>query len=91
MARKHFSKNHDGKGLTRGDLTRKIAYSDNRVNVNGWMQRFNEKQVDILTSDRWKKFISPEHDVIIFTDAFFAADVFELQELYEELEGCKNV
>lgn len=91
VARKHFSKNHDGKGLTRGDLTRKIAYSDNKVNVNGWMQRFNEKQVDILTSERWKKFISPEHDVIIFTDAFFAADVFELQELYEELEGCKNV
>ena len=91
VARKHFSKNHDGKGLTRGDLTRKIAYSDNRVNVNGWMQRFNENQVDVLTSDRWKKFINPEHDVIIFTDAFFEADIFELQELNEELEGCKNV
>ena len=42
VARKHFAINEDGKGLIRGDLTHKIAYSDSRVEINGWNQRFNE-------------------------------------------------
>lgn len=91
IARHHFSRNNNGKGLLRGDLVSKIAYSDNRVAVNGWSQRFNEKQVEVLTSDRWNKFLDLSHDVIIFSDDFFEADTEELKELYQELEECSDV
>jgi hypothetical protein len=84
-ARKHFAVNEDNQGLVRGDIIHNIAYSGSRTNVNGWLQRFNEKQIEILTSDKWNKFIDPEHDVIIFTDAFFEADPEELKELQTEL------
>ena len=90
VARRHFAINYDGKGLVRGDLTHKIAYSDSRVEINGWNQRFNEKQKDILCSDKWNKFLNPEHDVIIFTDEFFESGVEELKELYAELTSCKT-
>lgn len=91
VARSHFAINDDGNGLIRGDLTHKIAYSANRVEVDGWLQRFNEKQKDILCSDKWSKFLNPEHDVIIFADCFFDADIEELKTLYKKLEECSDV
>lgn len=84
-AKMHFSKDDDKHGLERGDITHKIAYSDNRVNVNGRMQRFTEEQVEILTSDKWNKFLRKGHDVILFDDNFFDADLEELKELLSEL------
>ena len=86
-AKRHFSINDDTQGIIRGDLTHKIAYSDMRTTVNGWQSRFSEKQAEVLCSDRWKKFLNPEHDVIIFTDGFFEASVDELQKLYDELNA----
>lgn len=85
-AKRHFSINEDTQGMIRGDLTHKIAYADTRATVNGWISRFSETQAEILCSDKWKKFLNPEHDVIIFTDSFFEASVEELQELYNELQ-----
>ena len=84
-AKMHFSKDDDKHGLERGDLTRKIAYSDNRVNVNGWISRFSEEQAEILCSDKWNKFLRKGHDVILFDDNFFDADLEELKELLSEL------
>lgn len=85
VAKRHFAINEDIKGLERGDITHNIAYSDSRVLVGDWNQRFNEDQIELLTSDKWNKFIDPEHDVIIFTDGFFEADPEELKELQTEL------
>lgn len=84
-AKMHFSINDDSQGMIRGDITRKIAYSDSRIDVNGRMQRFSEDQVELLTSDKWNKFLNPDHDVILFADNFFDASVEELKELYNEL------
>lgn len=75
-ARKHFSINEDKNGMLRGDLIEKIAYSN---------KAFNDNQADLLWSDKWNRFLNPEHDVIIFADCFFEADISELQELYNEL------
>ena len=86
-AKMHFAINEDSQGMVRGDITHKIAYSDSRVLVNGRTQRFSEKQVEILCSDKWEKFLNKEHDVIIFTDVFFEANVDELKNLYEELNA----
>lgn len=91
VAKQHFSNNYDGNGLLRGDLTHKIAYSDRRYQVGNWNQRFNEKQIELLCSDKWVKLLNTEHDVIIFNDSFFDADVDELKELYKELEECADV
>lgn len=73
-AKKHFSINDDKQGMIRGDLIEKIAY-----------RSFNDEQIEILCSDRWQKFLNPEHDVIIFADCFFEADVKELNLLYMDL------
>ena len=84
-AKMHFSKDDDKHGLERGDITHKIAYTDSRIEVNGRMQRFTEEQVEILTSDKWNKFLRKGHDVILFDDNFFDADLEELKELLSEL------
>ena len=84
-AKMHFSKDDDKHGLERGDITHKIAYADSRIEVNGRMQRFTEEQVEILTSDKWNKFLRKGHDVILFDDNFFDADLEELKELLSEL------
>lgn len=75
-ARKHFSINEDKNGMLRGDLIEKIAYSN---------KKFEDNQANLLWSDKWNKFLNLEHDVIIFADCFFEADISELQELYNEL------
>ena len=84
-AKMHFSINDDFKGMIRGDITHKIAYSDSKISINKSGHRFSENQVELLTSDKWKKFLNPDHNVILFSDSFFDADVEELQTLYNEL------
>lgn len=84
-AKMHFSKDDDKHGLERGDITHKIAYSDSRVEVNGRVQRFSDKQAEILSSDKWSKFLRNDCDVILFSDEFFDADIEELKELQSEL------
>lgn len=86
-AKMHFSSNDDKHGIERGDITHKIAYSNSRIEANGRKQRFSEQQIEVLCSDKWKKFLNPDHDVIIFADSFFEADLDELKELYEELNA----
>ena len=84
-AKMHFSVDDDKHGLERGDITHKIAYADSRIEVNGRLQRFTEEQVEVLTSDKWNKFLRKGHDVILFDDNFFDADLEELKELLSEL------
>ena len=76
-AKRHFSPNDDGLGLKRGDLIHMIAHSDNSL---------NDKQIDLLFSDKWNRFLNLEHDVVIFNDSFFNANIDELQTLYDELK-----
>lgn len=81
-AKKHFSRNDDGRGLERGALTYAIAYS-RRDAGNGF--RFSEAEVEILTRD-WGHFLRPDVDVILFNEDFFAAEPEELQKLAAALK-----
>ncbi len=81
-AKKHFSRNDDGRGLERGALTYAIAYS-RRDAGNGF--RFSEAEAEILTRD-WGHFLRPDVDVILFNEDFFAAEPEELQKLAAALK-----
>ena len=81
-AKKHFSRNDDGRGLGRGALTYAIAYS-RRDAGNGF--RFSEAEAEILTRD-WGHFLRPDVDVILFNEDFFAAEPEELQKLAAALK-----
>ena len=81
-AKKHFSRNDDGRGLERGALTYAIAHS-RRDAGNGF--RFSEAEAEILTRD-WGHFLRPDVDVILFNEDFFAAEPEELQKLAAALK-----
>ena len=81
-AKKHFSRNDDGRGLERGALTYAIAYS-RRDAGNGF--RFSEAEAEILTRD-WGHFLRPDVDVILLNEDFFAAEPEELQKLAAALK-----
>ena len=74
-AKKHFSRNDDKQGMIRGDLIEKITFNP-----------LNNDQIDLLLSDKWKKYINPEHEgVIIFGDNLFDEEISILQTLENEL------
>ncbi len=81
-AKKHFALNDDGHGLERGALTYAIAYG--RRTTPGGL-RFTEEEIDILERD-WRHFLRDNVDVILFNDAFFAAEVADLEQLAAALK-----
>lgn len=88
IARQHFARNDDGKGMTRGALTNAIAYAPReREHKDGHVFRFSEDEIGMLTQDypHWLE----DTDTIIFNDTFFGADVDELESLAEKL-GIKT-
>lgn len=76
-AKRHFSRNDDGRGLLRGQLSYAIAYSSRNAG-NGY--RFSEEEAESLSRD-WGHFLRPEYDFILFNDDFFEAEPEELQRL----------
>lgn len=80
-AHKYFARNDDGCGLLRGKYTRKIAWEPR--DRGGF--RFTEDERELLAT-KWKKFLRPEHEFIIFNDAFFAAEIMDLRQLAYDLK-----
>ena len=78
-AKRYFSRNEDGCGLERGEITYKIAFSQKRKEY-----RFSEKEIKLLI-DKWKKFIKSDCDYILFNDDFFNANILELRQMESEL------
>lgn len=86
--KKHFARNDDSKGLERGALTYAIAYSPREKKCkDGSIRRFSDKEQEILCSD-WAHFLRSDTNVILFNDAFFEADVEELQKLANALKNA---
>jgi hypothetical protein len=84
----HFSRNDDKRGLERGDLTYSIAYAPReRVHSDGHVFRFSEEELKLLENkySHWLRQIEP----LLFNDAFFDAEVEDLQKLADEL-GIKK-
>lgn len=75
---KHFARNDDGQGLRRGALTYAIAYAP-----RGKEPRFSENEVDLLTRE-YMRFLKTT-DTILFNDAFFNADISELETMAKAL------
>lgn len=80
-AQRHFSCNDDGQGLERGALTHAIAFAQ-RDAGNGY--RFSDEEQQTLRR-KWGKFLMNFSDVILFNDAFFAADPGELEQLAKDV------
>lgn len=79
----HFSRNDDGLGMRRGELTAAIAYSDRHPNEdNGY--RFTEAEIEMLEAD-YGDFLR-KLDVIRFNHKFFNADIDVLCEMARRLE-----
>lgn len=86
--RLHFSRNDDNRGLERGDLTYAIAYAPReRVHSDGHVFRFSEDELKLLENkySHWLK----QKEPLLFNDAFFDAEVEDLQKLADEL-GIKK-
>ena len=85
-AQHYFAINDDGRGLERGKYTYAIAFAHReKITPEGFVFRFSEEEQKILWT-KWTKFLKTEHEsVILFNDAFFAADVEELKLLASEL------
>lgn len=80
---RHFARNDDGNGLERGKLTYDIAYAPKKPNKdNGF--RFTDKQAKMLKR-YYKKYLM-NTDVILFNEAFFNADIEDLQKIKVRLE-----
>lgn len=80
-AQKHFAINDDSNGLERGLLTYAIAYASRNAG-NGF--RFSDKEQQTLRH-KWGKFLMKLDDVIQFNDAFFAADISELEQVAKDI------
>lgn len=86
LAKRHFARNDDGRGLERGALTHAIAYGNRvRHSEDGRQQRFTDGEIAMLRS-QWKRFLRPNEDVLLFNEDFFAAEVEELQGLADALK-----
>lgn len=84
-AKRHFALNDDGHGLERGALTYAISYSERqRKCENGAYYRFSDKERAMLIRD-WSHFLRPDSDFILFNEAFFRAEIEELQKLAKAL------
>lgn len=77
---RHFSRNDDGQGRRRGELTWAIAFSTRRPG----RVRFTDEERELLER-KWQKFLKPDIDVILFNDAFFGAEIAELEEMATDL------
>lgn len=80
-AKLHFSRNDDGRGTERGKLTYAIAYGRRR-GEEGF--RFTDSEKKLLRRN-WSRFLRRDVDVILFNEAFFAAEPEELGGLAEAL------
>lgn len=90
IAKRHFSVNDDGRGLERGALTWAIAFSARRRKcANGGVYRFSDEERKLL-EEQWPHFLR-DAEVIIFNDAFFAAEVPELEKLADALHIIPKV
>lgn len=84
VAYEHFARNDDGRGLERGDLTYRIAFSDRHPNEdNGF--RFTPEEIEMLETE-YDYFLLKGPDSILFNFEFFNADIDKLQELADRLE-----
>lgn len=85
-AKIHFARNDDGRGLERGGLTYAIAYSNRqRSGADGRRQRFADEEIELLERD-YGHWLRQDVDVILFNEAFFAAQPEELQRLADALK-----
>lgn len=76
VSKEHFSKNSDGQGLKRGDITHYIAFGP----------KLTELQKSILTTDKFcKNFILNDEKVILFNNKFFLASILELYQICNKL------
>lgn len=80
VGKQHFSINEDGRGLERGNLTYKIAYSKR----GDGSQRFTDSEIELLET-KYNHLLKPTGDVILFNDTFFELEVEKLEELAKEL------
>ena len=79
-AKEHFSRNDDGQGLQRGDLTYEIAFR----------KPLSELQKNILRSDpALNNYLVDDCMVILFNDVFFNASMLELWNIAGKL-GIKG-
>ena len=85
-AHMYFARNDDGKGLERGKLTWAIAYKDRHPNKDDGY-RFTPEEIEMLETEYPHFLMGLE--VILFNHEFFNAEVEELRELYNRLEGEK--
>ena len=88
--RQYFANDSDGRGLERGKLTHAIAYGKRKniqVMPDGepYGYRFTEDERSMLERD-YAHWLRQDVDTILFNDAFFNADVEELQELANTLK-----
>lgn len=79
-AKQHFAINADGKGLERGDLTYRLAY----LKRGDGSSRFTQAEQKLL-HEKYKDYLKPSDEVILFNDKFFELDPQELRELEDDL------
>lgn len=76
----HFARDDDDRGLERGKLTHAIAFSP-----RGNGTRFTSEECDMLTRE-YPRFLQLHNlPQILFDDAFYDAEIDELQELANRL------
>lgn len=86
VAKQHFARNDDGKGLERGKLTWAIAYSPRvRHSADGHQQRFTDDEIELLER-WWSRYLRDDVDTILFNQAFFDADPADLRPIAKALK-----
>lgn len=87
-AKIHFSRDDDGEGLRRGQMTHAIAYdSRERHGADGRLQRFTDEELDVLHRD-YERWLRQDVSTVIFNQDFFDADVAEIEVLFNYLKGA---
>ena len=92
VAKHHFARNDDGKGMERGKLTYAIAYSDR---VREWEEKNGDESVTrsarmtpeeaAMIRERFPRFVREGSDALNFSDAFFLADIEDLKAVADSL------
>ena len=83
-AHKYFSRNDDGFGLMRGELTYAIAYKKRKPNEDNEF-RFTPEEIEMLRTE-YPFWLKDDSETILFNDDFFNAEVEELKTLLKRLE-----
>ena len=82
---KYFAVNDDGNGLERGKLTYAIAFAKRKIKCNnGFVFRFSDQDQETLLS-KWKKFLVPDSEFILFNNDFFHADIETLKQIAKDV------